>query len=134
MRQQDGTHGSGAALVVHRLRREVGHDLRAGNGLQRIAHRHETRRQELQIVVRQQNDLRLAVKFGADVGGSARADVASDAVHLGVGRVLVSAVFRFHRRVAGLAAERIHFHQVIGLIAAESGKENKAEATTDKGD
>ena len=66
--QQDGPHRRGPALLVHRLRRDVGHDRDARQGLQRIAHGDEARRQELQAVVRQQHDPGLAAQAAAYVG------------------------------------------------------------------
>jgi hypothetical protein len=58
-----------AAVLVHRRRRNVRHDGDAGHVFQRVAHRGEARREELQAVVREQHDLRLAAEARADVGG-----------------------------------------------------------------
>ena len=68
-------------------------------------------------------ELAHAVDLGLEVGGGARADVAGDAIDLGVLGVLVGRELRVHRLVAGLAAEGDRLGDVVGLVAAEGGQE-----------
>ena len=69
MRLEDGAHRREAALLVDRVGRDVGDDGDARHGLQRSRMRGEPRRQELDLVLGQEHDVRLAAELVVDVGG-----------------------------------------------------------------
>ena len=62
------------------------------------------------------------------------ADMAGDAIHASVRAVLVGGELRLHRHVAGLTAKRDGLADVIALVAADGGAEQKDDAAQDEDD